>query len=497
MRAVTKVVQPFASDDFAATKFSPLSKPLAVSSFENWTPRLVGLWLCGVAWMFAWWTLQWLRLSRTCRAARPAEGTFGQLRIPVLLAAGSAEAGVFGIFRPVLLLPSDIADRLSPAQLQLVIAHELVHVERHDNFWAALHAFVQALFWFHPMVWWMAGRLVADREKACDEAVLARGADAEEYAASILAVCRYYACAPQACVVGVAGADLRQRISAIMKSGNRVYGLYIRGCIAALALCTLVAPIILGRATALLQEPPTFTFEVASIHEWGRGQGPMGQYTAGVQFSKGRVHAQCASLQSLVFYAYDLTGSERLSGLPKWGNAACGADAAGTFTIDATMPANTTIGQSRQMMQALLAERFQFAAHWERRKMPAFEMTTVPGKLKLKPSDPGQDPPVMPGSIGCPADDTHCHIGFCCGSSTMNALAGILSHVLHKPVIDKTGLSGSYYFGVLRWAGDETSNSPLPSVFTLMREDFGLELKTGTEDVPVLIVDHVEKPAPN
>ena len=98
----------------------------------------------------------------------------------------------------MLLLPTDIADRLGPAQLQAVVAHELVHVRRRDNLWAALHAIVQAIFWFNPLVWWMGARLVAEREQACDEAVLAQGADAEGYAASILAVCRYYACAPRA-----------------------------------------------------------------------------------------------------------------------------------------------------------------------------------------------------------------------------------------------------------------------------------------------------------
>lgn len=111
------------------------------------------------------------------------------------------------------------------------------------------------------------------------------------------------------------------------------------------------------------------------------------------------------------------------------------------------MPANTTRAQSSQMMQTLLAERFKFAAHWETRQLPAYALRTVPGKPKLKPSDPDKDPPIRPGSIGCPGDDPHCHIGFCCGSTTITVLTGTLSHALGRPVIDKTGLSGSYYFG--------------------------------------------------
>ena len=129
--------------------------------------------------------------------------------------------------------------------------------------------------------------------------------------------------------------------------------------------------------------------------------------------------------------------------------------------------------------------------------MPTYALRIAPGKSKLKPSDPDKDPPTPPGSIGCPADDPHCHIGFCCGSTTITVLTGMLSHALGRPVIDKTGLTGSYYFGVLKWAGDESTDSSLPSLFALMRGEFGLELKAEPGPVPVLVIDHGEKPTAN
>jgi bla regulator protein blaR1 len=498
-RTLTRLAQPFASVDVAVTQLSPLSEQPALSSSETWAPRLFALWLLGFASTFGCWLLQSLRLGRTRGAARPAEGVLGQLPLPVLLTDSSIEPGVFGVFRPVLLLPICIAGRLSPAQLQTVVAHELLHVRRHDNLWAALHAIVQAIFWFNPLVWWLGGRLVAEREQACDEAVLAQGADAEGYAASILAVCRYYACGPRACLAGVASADLKQRITHIMKFGGRRDSSQVRVGLASLAVAAVVTPIILGRAYGPpSQESPKPTFDVASIHQWGPGQGPVGPFTAGVQFSTGRVRSQCASLQALIFYAYQLTGSEPLEGLPKWGNATCGyPDSAGTFKIEATMSANTTGAQSRQMMQTLLAERFKLSAHWESRQLPAYALRTARGKSKLKPSDPDKDPSTSPGSIGCPADDPHCHIGFCCGSTTITNLTGALSRALGRPVIDKTGLTGSYYFGVLKWAGDEGSDSSLPSLSGLMHEEFGLELKAEPGPVPILVIDHAEKPMAN
>jgi uncharacterized protein (TIGR03435 family) len=149
------------------------------------------------------------------------------------------------------------------------------------------------------------------------------------------------------------------------------------------------------------------------------------------------------------------------------------------------------------MMQTLLSERFKLAAHWETRQLPVYALRIIASKSKLKPSDPDKDPPNRPGSIGCPADDPHCHIGFCCGSTTTTVIAGSLTHALERPVIDKTGLTGSYYFGILKWAGDESAGSSLPSLPALLREEFGLELTAELGPVPVLIIDHVEKPLAN
>ena len=89
---------------------------------------------------------------------------------------------MFGVLKPVLLLPEGITDRLTPAQLNAVLAHEMCHVRRRDNLTAAIHMLVEAIFWFYPLVWWIRARLVEERERACDEAVLQSGSDAEVYA---------------------------------------------------------------------------------------------------------------------------------------------------------------------------------------------------------------------------------------------------------------------------------------------------------------------------
>ena len=81
---------------------------------------------------------------------------------------------------------------------------------------AAFQMFVETAFWFHPLVWWIGKRMVAERERACDEEVLRLGNEPNIYAESILRVCALYVEAPLRCVPGVTGADLKKRVQAIV-----------------------------------------------------------------------------------------------------------------------------------------------------------------------------------------------------------------------------------------------------------------------------------------
>ena len=95
----------------------------------------------------------------------------------LILSKSALEPGILGIFHPVLLLPAGISERLNNEQLDAILMHELCHVRRHDNVAAALHMLVEALCWFHPLIWWIGRRLVDERERACDEEVLKLGTD--------------------------------------------------------------------------------------------------------------------------------------------------------------------------------------------------------------------------------------------------------------------------------------------------------------------------------
>jgi beta-lactamase regulating signal transducer with metallopeptidase domain len=173
------------------------------------------LWLAGMLAVIVFWLSRWLKLRAALHAARATDVV---APMPVRMSATLLEPGLVGIFRPVLLLPEGIAEKLDPAELQAIIAHEACHLRRRDNLTAALHMLVEAIFWFWPPVWWLGTRLVAERERACDEAVLQAGNDPQTYASSILKVCKHYVASPLACASGVSGADLKQRMEEIMKN---------------------------------------------------------------------------------------------------------------------------------------------------------------------------------------------------------------------------------------------------------------------------------------
>src|SRR6185295_15081393 len=151
----------------------------------------------------------WRRVRAALHASRAMDI---EAAIPVRVSSGLLEPGVVGVLRPVLLIPDGIAGRLTPPQLASVLAHELCHVRRRDNLFASIHMIVEAIFWFHPLVWWIGAKLVEERERACDEEVLSLGSAPHVYAEGIVNVCKLYVESPLVCVSGVTGSNLRKRI---------------------------------------------------------------------------------------------------------------------------------------------------------------------------------------------------------------------------------------------------------------------------------------------
>lgn len=251
-----EVTQPFSQTSFVSggVLSTVAHTPIAQYHENLWPMALLVLWACGALMVaFSWWR-KWRAVQATVRAATPLE-PIGDLRVmssPALL-----EPGVFGIFRPVLLLPEGITERLTAPQLSAIVAHEKCHVRRRDNLMAALHMVTETIFWFHPGVWWVGARLVEERERACDEAVLQSGNEAEVYAEGILNVCKLYVESPLACVSGVTGADLKKRIVRIVTE-QVVHPLDLRRklLLGVAALVAVTVPVAFGLVQATSPQTP-------------------------------------------------------------------------------------------------------------------------------------------------------------------------------------------------------------------------------------------------
>ncbi len=211
---------------------------------------LLAVWFCGFLLLLVRWARNWWAIRAMVRSASPMPLSTG---VPVLSSSLLLEPGVFGISRPVLLLPEKILSRLSAPQLRSILAHEMCHVRRRDNLTAAIHMVVEAIFWFYPPVWWIGTRLIEERERACDEAVLQLGNEAEVYAQGILNVCKFYTESPLACISGVTGSDLKRRIVRIMtQQTGRQLDLSRKLLLSLAAMMAVALPVTFG----LVHAPP-------------------------------------------------------------------------------------------------------------------------------------------------------------------------------------------------------------------------------------------------
>lgn len=164
----------------------------------GWERAIAGAWLLGVALVASRRLLRAVRTLRLVASARPVGD-------PVVLAlwrrvgAGSRVAGrvrlvvaavdspaCTGLFRRVLILPSSRARPLAPEVLEWALRHELVHLERGDQWAALFQSAVTALLWFHPAAWWLSGEIGRLRELSCDQRVVETSGRRRSYALALL-----------------------------------------------------------------------------------------------------------------------------------------------------------------------------------------------------------------------------------------------------------------------------------------------------------------------
>jgi bla regulator protein BlaR1 len=500
---------------------------------------LLAVWLCGIAVVLFVWVARWRGVSAAVREAAPVlEGpeveTLRRLQrmagirkpIAMLSSRASLEPGIFGIVSPVLIWPEGISKHLDPAHLEAILAHEVWHVRRRDNLAAALHMVVESVFWFHPLVWWLGARLVEERERACDEEVVAMGGERQVYAESILKVCEFCVGSPLACVSGVTGADLKKRMVFIMTEriarkldfGRKL--LLSTAGVLALALPIVFgvvnAPQVRAQDQAESAGASAVAIKSASIQPHKSVNGMNDPFD--IMFRPDGVTAIGATLQPVIGMAYEVQ-PDLISGAPDWVNSEkydINLKVSDSPAPDAPKPAAGIGAQRLQLtLQAFLADRFKLAVHRETKDRQVYELVVAEGGPKLKETKPAF---LNPNGINGPEGPLPPRGMMTMGPGELTAegtslapLVEQLSWQLGHTVLDKTGLKGNYDFS-LRWTPSESeagmmkltgrkpaadggsSASSGPTLFAALGEQLGLKLVPQTAPMQVLVIDHIEKP---
>lgn len=215
------------------------------------------------------------------------------------------------------------------------------------------------------------------------------------------------------------------------------------------------------------------------------------------------------SLLSLIVSAYNVR-QDMVSGGPSWIGTARFDVEAKVAGPDVDTMKKLTPEQRRSMFQALLADRFQLKLHTETKTLPVYELVVARGGPKLQASAP--EPPPEPDAKPDAAPKARSMIRMSPGELTgerlpMSNIVAQLANVLHRTVIDKTGLTGRYELS-LKWTPEEiamkagagagdTGAETGPDIFTAVQEQLGLRLVSAKGQVDTLVVDHAEMPAEN
>lgn len=121
-----------------------------------------------------------------------------------------------GFVRPVVLLPASLLTSMPIDDLELIIAHELMHVRRWDYFVNLLQSVVEALLFFHPAMWWVSHRTRDEREFCCDDEVVGRLGAAKPYALALVSLEQYRQISPPLAVAATGG-SFRHRIQRLLR----------------------------------------------------------------------------------------------------------------------------------------------------------------------------------------------------------------------------------------------------------------------------------------
>ena len=418
---------------------------------------------------------------------------------------------VVGWLRPVVLVPVGALGGLPAEHMEALLLHELAHIRRHDYLMNILQSVAESLLFYHPAVWWLSGHIRTERELCCDDAAVSISGDALTYARA-LATLESYRPAYLSTALAANGGSLRNRIARLLGRPPQA----VRSGLGpgVIAVAALLAVAVYGLAQSA--DPPRFAVATIKRNQASPDPNSMGAPMGAGYRPGGRFVAGNAPVAFLIQRSYAVQGFQVVGG-PAWVNT-------DGYDIEAKPEGNTDQKRMWLMVQTLLADRFKLAMHRETRDLPVYDLQIVKGGPKLPapqggdcaevmtgfpgPGQPRVAPPCGPGVIGSGTGLTMEGINV-----SMAAVAKLLSNLVGREVVDKTGFTGRFALhmefamddalaGVANPRGPEISSQPpdpnaRPSIRNALQEQLGLKLQASTGPVDVFVIDHVERPTGN
>jgi uncharacterized protein (TIGR03435 family) len=272
-------------------------------------------------------------------------------------------------------------------------------------------------------------------------------------------------------------------------------------------MCHVISVVLLLSVLNLVataqQQSPTPQFDVASIKPWSPPPTPVTGIGLRAAPAGSGIFNRATTVAGLITYAYEVQDFQ-VSGGDGWVRT-------DRYDVSARAGRETSQAELREMVKALLADRFTLRVRTETREMPILELRLARsdgrvGRNLHDCSDPndkeGISTPEKPfrAPTGGAVATADCANG-------VEFLATIASRQLQTIVVDQTGLTGQWRFDVYYRAelppifgGDrskETVNPDLPSFESALREQLGLRLARTRGPVPVIVIESVERPTPN
>jgi uncharacterized protein (TIGR03435 family) len=470
----------------------------STSSWQRW---VFAIWSIAFVWQVFQMTRSYFYLRGIKRrsVSEPYPLPSDRRRIRLLVSKEIVSPMAAGFLAPAVLMPDHLHEQLTPDEFHCVALHECAHLARYDDWLNILGRGVRALAALHPVVWWVLRQIARECEVACDDWVVAQTGAAHSYAEALTRIAELRIEAHNTVLAsGILSSRsrLRVRVEMLLRHGRAFSPVAARRAVAAalLALAALaVAAALAPHWIAFAQRPE---FEVASIRENTKnGDSDFRPRRSGQLFMMHNTR-----IFALENYAYDLTaryqvdGDQRFPESWKW------------YDIDARIPDGATEEQVKLMVQSLLEDRFKFKSHREKREITQYALVVDKGKAKISPaSDRPMDLSIEGRSFSqesgkCMVTLWHEGARWTCHAVSIDKIVATAGSMMQTPVVDRTGLGGSYDVNV-RFITDESKadpNAPFgPTFEQALREELGLRLEKGKGEIEVLVIDHMEKPSEN